>query len=113
MRPVDSRPLHFERGIISIAQGVNDPQILPMVYRYEFVKEQRPEVFVNFGPACGFSRERDPKSQLRELEEQLTLLMDEVRGMIASERFTCFRTAFRGRRSTNAAYDAVRSLNPA
>jgi 1-acyl-sn-glycerol-3-phosphate acyltransferase len=110
MRPNDSRPLNFEGGVAWIAQHLENPQLLPLAHRYEFLRDQRPEAFLSFGPMVSVPAKTDPKTAARELESVLTEQLDCLRKAIAEERFDGFEVVLQGNRSTNAIYDSARGL---
>ena len=110
MRPNDSRPLDFEGGVAWIAQHLRNPQLVPLAHRYEFIKDQRPDAFLRFGPMVSVPSLADPEAAAHELEQVLTDHLDCLRKTIASERFNEFETILQGKRSTNSKYDSVRGL---
>lgn len=110
MRPNESRPLNFYPGIGRIAKGVGKVQLVPIAHRYEFIKEQRPDAFISFGAPQLVERVEDHESLTRDLERRLILLLEELKQIIAEERFDGFATLLRGRTSTNVAYDRWRGF---
>jgi 1-acyl-sn-glycerol-3-phosphate acyltransferase len=108
MRPNDSRPLAFEQGVARIARALPGVQLLPVVHRYEFLREQRPDALVSFGPAVELPDGDDPKAHARFLETILTDQLDGLRGAVARGEMHGFEKLLRGRRSTNVLYDTVR-----
>lgn len=110
MRPNDARPLRFEQGVVRIARLLNNSQLVPLVHRYEFVKDQRPDAFLSFGPEISIPADTDPKTATQSLEAVLTGHLDRLRTSIAGERFDQFEVILQGKRSTSATYDSVRGL---
>jgi chlorobactene lauroyltransferase len=108
MRPNDARPLAFEQGVVRIARALPGAQLLPVTHRYEFVREQRPDAFVTFGPALPLPKGEDPKVQARFLETVLTGQLDALRAAVARGEAGQFEVVLRGRRSTNVGYDLLR-----
>jgi 1-acyl-sn-glycerol-3-phosphate acyltransferase len=108
MRPNDARPLNFAPGLGRIAQELPGAQIMPIAHRYEFVREQRPDGFITLGPVQTLKEIPDAEDLTRELETALTRQVDDLREMIAGERFEPFRTLLQGSASTNRKYDRFR-----
>jgi chlorobactene lauroyltransferase len=110
MRPNDARPLRFEQGVVRIARLLDNPQLVPLVHRYEFVKDQRPDAFLSFGPDISIPAAADPKFAAQSLEVVLTERLDRLRALIACERFEGFEVVLQGKKSTSAAYDSARGV---
>jgi hypothetical protein len=51
MLPQDRRPLKFFSGIAKLAEKIANVNLVPVCFRYEFLMEQRPEVFISIGRA--------------------------------------------------------------
>lgn len=104
MVPQDRRPLKFFSGINKIAEKTVSVNIVPVCLRYEFLMEQRPEVFISIGNPELFTgrSDRDLTEQLRStLELQLDKLRDDVTGGNTES----FRTIFHGKDSRNKTFD--------
>lgn len=108
MRPNDVRPLKFYSGIGHIASRVGKAHLIPVARRYEFMKEQLPEVFTSFGEPMLVAEVKDPKALTASCEEILTGELDALRSSVVAERLDTFATVLRGRASTNVVYDRVR-----
>jgi 1-acyl-sn-glycerol-3-phosphate acyltransferase len=104
MTPQDKRPLKFFTGISKIAEKTGMVNLVPVCFRYEFLMEQRPEVFISIGTPVLYNGKsnNDLTENLRSsLESQLDKLRDDV---------TCgelkdFQTIFRGKSSRNKTFD--------
>ncbi|HMT12040.1 MAG TPA: lysophospholipid acyltransferase family protein, partial [Ignavibacteria bacterium] len=55
MTPQDKRPLVLYSGISKIAERAGKVKIIPAAFRYEFLMEQRPEVFISIGKPVEFT----------------------------------------------------------
>lgn len=107
--PADFRPLGFYNGISRIVQMAGrEVQCVPFVRRYEFMMQQRPEVFVVLGPPQRISGVQDPKELTSQFENRLTVMLDDLRCRIAKQQLEGFVSVLVGRRSTNETLDAVR-----
>lgn len=104
MVPQESRPLKFFSGITRLAEKTGSVNIVPVCFRYEYLMEQRPEVFISIGKPELFTgkSENDQTEHLRlNLETQLDKLRDDVTcGNIGN-----FTTIFRGKNSRNKTFD--------
>src|SRR4030095_9229349 len=49
MQPQDYEPVKFFGGIARIAEKLGRVNLVPVSFRYEFIMEQRPEVFIKIG----------------------------------------------------------------
>lgn len=104
MTPQDRRPLKFFSGISKLAEKTGGVNIVPVCFRYEYLKEQRPEVFISIGKPELFTgrSEGDFTEHLRStLEAQLNKLRDDVTAGNLEE----FTTIFRGKDSRNKTFD--------
>jgi hypothetical protein len=108
MRPNDARPLAFFRGTARIVQLLGSAQMVPVAHRFEFLKEQRPEVFTVFGESETVNAPFDPKELTERLERRTVALLDDLRCCVSSEYLGLFTTVLTGRLSTNVLYDLVR-----
>jgi 1-acyl-sn-glycerol-3-phosphate acyltransferase len=108
MRPNDSRPLAFSPGLGRIAAGLGKAQLVPMALRYEFLREQRPDILVRLGPVRVAENVVDHRALTRECEETLTGFLDQLRDEVAREDLAPYRIVLTGKASTNVAYDRAR-----
>ena len=108
MRPNDVRPLRFFPGIGHIANMLGSAHFVPVARRYEYIKEQLPEVFTRIGePILVRSGER-PREIAARLENVLTAQLDALRDDVVAGRTGAFTTILRGRSSANVVYDRAR-----
>ncbi len=83
MTPQDKRPLKFFSGITKLAEKTGSVNIVPVCFRYEFMMEQRPEVFISIGKPIlynGKSNNGLTENLRSSLESQLDTLRDDVTG---------------------------------
>lgn len=107
LRPVELRP-----GIAHIARSVGRVQIVPVAHRYEYLKEERAEIFTSVGPIRTVAPEEkaDPDELTRQLQDLLSAELDRLQEDIHRNRREEFRTTLRGRSSTNVRYDRARGI---
>jgi len=108
MRPNDARPLAFYTGIGRILQALGRAQVVPVVHRYEFLLEQRPDALTSLGEPMLVTDVRDPRTVTRELEDRLTAQLDNVRRAVAAGALDDFTVILKGHSSTNVQYDRAR-----
>jgi 1-acyl-sn-glycerol-3-phosphate acyltransferase len=113
MCPNDMRPLRFERGAAVIATSLRGAQVVPLVHRYEFLREQRPDAFIRFGAAIPVHASAMSRSLTTMFESTVTSGLDSLRKDIVEGKVESFDVVLTGRRSTNESYDAVRLSNAA
>lgn len=87
IKPNDLRPLDFFHGISRIIQKLENCRILPVAFRYEFLNEFKPEIFVKVGEVQEFQalKDFDSKETTKNLEIKLTKLLDDLRNDIAAQ----------------------------
>jgi hypothetical protein len=110
MLPADSRPLKFQTGIGRLAQMLDRVQFVPFVHLYGFLRDQRPEVFTEYGPPLVPDRRGDVEMFVRGLEDRTTAMLDGLRARIARQDGSGFRNILRGTPSTSTRWDRVRLL---
>lgn len=110
MLPADVRPLGFQTGIGRLAQMAEGVRFVPFVHRYEFLGDQRPEVFTEYGAPFAPGSDFDVRAFVRDAEERVTSMLDSLRSRIARSDAGGFRCVLRGGASTSTRWDRVRSL---
>jgi 1-acyl-sn-glycerol-3-phosphate acyltransferase len=84
----DSRPFHFYKGISKITEKVGKCRAIPLAVRYEFLGEFKPEIFVKVGKTEFF--DNNSKAETRNLENNLSLLLDKLKSDILNKNFKDF-----------------------
>jgi len=108
MRPNDVRPLRFFPGIGHIANMLGTAHFVPVARRYEYMKEQLPEVFTRIGEPILVERTERPRETAARFESLLTAQLDALRDDVVAGRTGAFTTILRGRSSANVVYDRAR-----
>jgi chlorobactene lauroyltransferase len=108
MQPQDYRPIEFYNGITKLTEKVCGVNLLPVSIRYEFLMEQRPEVFIKLGK-LDVVKGIPAKGLTSVLQSKLTLLLNELRDDVIEGRLTDFQTIFRGKSSRNKTVDKIRN----
>lgn len=112
MRANGFRPLELRPGISHIARAVGPVQLVPVAHRYEYLKEERAEIFTSIGPlrTIGPEEKVQPEELTGELQRDLTAELDRLQEDVQNGRLEGFRTTLRGKVSTNIRYDRARGL---
>lgn len=104
MTPQDRRPLRFFSGITKLAEKTGRINLMPVCFRYEYLMEQRPEVFISIGKPELFTGKT--KNDLTEhLRSNLETQLDKLRDDITAGSVKDFKTIFRGKDSRNKSFD--------
>ena len=107
MLPNDLRPLKFENGLAKLINKVGDVNVLPMVYNYEFLKEQRPEAFIKILPALNNKNNFDDVSYTQHLENYLSSELDKQKQDIMKENLSSYEIMLHGKGSTGKILDGL------
>lgn len=110
MLPNDVRPLVFSSGVVRLLEMLPRAQLIAIAHRYEFLKAQRPDAFVAFGPPRLVEGCTSGKSLLPVLQAELTALLDRMKAEIVEGRMEHYTTVLRGTISTNEGWDRARRL---
>ncbi len=111
MSPNDARPIQFFSGVTHIIKKLRKVQLVPVTHRYEFIQEQRPEIFTEFGPVQYIedSSLLDMKELNVELNQKLIFQLDLLRDAVIQKEFSDFITIQKGRESISSQVDLFRT----
>ncbi|NOS84069.1 MAG: hypothetical protein HOP31_02915 [Ignavibacteria bacterium] len=104
MVPQDRRPLKFFSGITKIAEKTGTVNLVPVCFRYEYLMEQRPEVFISIGKPELFTGKSD-SDFTEHLRSNLEAQLDKLRINVTAGNLNAFKTIFRGKDSRNKSFD--------
>lgn len=104
MLPQDKRPLKFFSGISKIAEKAGSVNLVPVCFRYEFLMEQRPEVFISIGKPV-LSEGAPDNSFTENLRTLLETQLDKLKNDVTAGNTASFQTIFRGISSRNKTFD--------
>ena len=107
MLPNDFRPIVFFNGISKIAQKLGEVNLIPVAFRYEFLMEQRPEIFISIGKAKSTGSFENIKDLTADLNDKLLKELDRLKNRVIKSEFSGFRTILQGRESVNKKVDTV------
>ncbi len=107
----DRRPLQFFSGAGHLVKGVLRARevcaLAPVALRYEFIGEQRPELFASIGAPMLVSGDVSPKALSEHMAATLTAELDALRDDVVAYRLGGFQTLLRGGASINRMFDRV------
>lgn len=107
MLPNNVRPLKFYNGIFKIINEIQDINIIPFAIKYEFINEQRPEIFINIGENVSFDV-MDKNIFTEKLKDILTTDLDYINYCINNGCLDEFKQIFCGRKSRNKIIDKLK-----
>jgi len=99
--------VRYRDGFARIACAAGELQIVPVVFRAEFLKEQHPEVAIHFGPPFECSG-KTPEQVFALGCSELTRLTKELDGRMARGELGDFRVLVPGRTSVSQRFAALR-----
>lgn len=97
LTPNDRRPIVTYPGIAHIVRRVGCATLCPIVLRYEFRGEQRPEAFIRLGPLHRATAPVDVQALTQEITQRLTTGADALRAAIIADDVSNFCVLLRGR----------------
>ncbi len=112
IRPQEQRPLSFYTGLAHTLRRIGPCYTYPVATRFEFTREQFPEIFISVGPARYFDgNERlNLKQTTAELEATLTAELDTLRAELSTGQLRDFVTIIKGKGSTDTTFDKIVGL---
>jgi len=98
--PAWQRPLGFQGGLSWLKKNVPHAKLIPLARRYEFLKEDRPHIFLHFG-------EPVDTDSTEELEAHLSRTMDCLQEKIEAGDFSDAEALLRGGMAINKKWELV------
>lgn len=106
--PNDTRPLKFFTGVSSIVEKLGCVNLIPLAMKYEFLMEQRAEIFLQIGkPERTKEPVKDKKEFTLNLQNNLTTEVDSLKSKITANDLDSFKTIFHGKDSRNKTIDKL------
>ncbi len=107
IQPQERRPLDFHSGLARTIRRVGECYVYPVAARFEFFREQYPEILIDVGEMRHFPAEAgfDPKKLTAELEQTLTAQLDRLRDTASAQVLEDFVTILKGKGSTDTFFD--------
>lgn len=112
IRPQEKLPLGFHSGLARTIRRVGECYVYPVAVRFEFFREQYPEILIDVGPAQHFTPDIiiDPKQLTQDLENILTERLSLLRSVANNRSLTDFVTVLSGQGSTDTTVDRLTGL---
>jgi hypothetical protein len=107
MQANDFRPIKFYNGVSKIAQKVGEVTLIPAAFRYEFLMEQRPEIFISIGQVKTFNKSDDVKQLTEVLNIELIKELDSLKNKVINSELDGFKLILQGNESRNKTLDKV------
>lgn len=110
--PNDKRPLVFFTGAAYLARETTPVLLYPVATRIEYLAEQRPDLFISVGEPLFIDAEIAHgrgflKNCTRQLEERVTLELDQLRSDVLASDYSSFTRIMGGRASINRIFDTA------
>lgn len=103
----DLRPISFQNGLSKLLELTGKINLIPIVFSYEFLMEQRPEVFIKISPALTINENYSRKEKSVYLSELLTGLLDKQNNNIINKNTVGYNEVLRGKDSRNKTIDKI------
>lgn len=109
IRPQERRPLGFHSGMARLIRRVGQCYVYPVAVRFEFFREQYPEILIEVGPARLFAAGEsfDPKKLTADLETTLAGQLDRLRETATALQLDDFVTIIKGKGSADTFFDSL------
>lgn len=105
----ERRPLELEPGLGILTRLIEPVWLSPVAFRYDMVKEQRPDALISIGEPYRLERGLSTvKDVMSEAQARLTRVADEARQAALHEMHDSFVQLYVGRTSMEKRYDKVR-----
>lgn len=95
----DVRPFKFEHGLARLITEVKNVNAIPMVFSYEYLNEQLPEVFISVLPGFQEKGISDAAHMTKMMEEIITEGLEEQKKRIMDKDFSGYKTLMHGKKS--------------
>ncbi|MBL8192323.1 MAG: lysophospholipid acyltransferase family protein [Blastocatellia bacterium] len=108
--PNDIRPIKFLRGLVWLIKHVPQVQLVAVTFRYEFLNEQLPEVFISFNQPTQILNLDQAKTLNLELQTSLTNQLEALKADIINQKTQHYKAILKGKLSLNIMYEKFRQL---
>lgn len=109
MFPAEYRPIKFYNGISRIIKKTNSVYTVPITLHFEFISEQRPEIFISVLNPIYFKNEnRSPQVITKELQDVLVNNLELQKLNISNKNFYGFKEIISGKYSISELFYKIR-----
>jgi len=103
MHPANYRPIRFYNGISKIIKRAGLLNAVPVTLHYEFINEQRPEIFISIGNPIEFNNEKSRETEITaNLQNILCEDLELQRSLISRREISHYKTIVSGKKSISA-----------
>lgn len=96
--PPDYRPVKFEGGLSYLSKKLKKINLIPVAHRYNFLREDRPEILVEIGkPIVLSDNPINRKNFCKYLEEEFSALLDNQKNEISQGNLDGYKTFIKSR----------------
>lgn len=105
----DVRPIECDPGLGILARMTGTAWLAPVAFRYELVREQRPDVFIRIGEPkrVEWKESATITEVMNESQERLNTLADSVRTDALSHNVGSYRAIYKGTTSMEKRFDTI------
>lgn len=107
MLPNDLRPIKFEKGLSKLIEISGNINLLPLVFNYEFLSEQRPEAFIEILPAVNFELNNSSCEMTEVLENIISDSLNSQKAKIITGNINSYELLLKGKGSSNKIIDRM------
>ncbi len=107
MLPNDLRPIKFENGLSKLIEISGDVNLLPLVFNYEFILEQRPEVFIEVLTPVNLNINNKLTQNTEVLEKILSEALTHQKENILTGKINSYDLILKGKGSSNKIIDRM------
>lgn len=112
IKPQDFEPVIFYSGVTRIAEKLGRVNLIPVSLRYEFMLEQRPEVFIKIGkPDIANNDITDAKNFTVNLQEKSAKDLKLLKSDVVNQNLKNYKIIFTGKHSRNKTIDKISRNN--
>lgn len=106
----DFRPIKFLRGLAWLIKKAPSTQLVSVTFRYEFLNEQLPEIFLSVKIIDTLSDKSKLENITIYLEEDLTTQLDQLKMEVIKQQTTNYEAILKGGMSINIIYEKAKNL---
>lgn len=109
----DVRPIECDPGLGILARMTGTVWLAPVAFRYELVREQRPDAFIRIGAPqrLDWSETDTIANVMNNAQVRLTSLADGVRADALAHQVSGYRAVYRGATSMEKRFDTITRKN--
>jgi chlorobactene lauroyltransferase len=108
MQVQDYEPIKFYSGVTRIAEKLGKVNLVPVSFRYEYIMEQRTEVFIKIGnPDIINNNISDIKNYTQYLQGKLVNDLSELKSDVINQNLSDYKIIFTGKHSRNKTVDKL------